>query len=397
MDRLRTLDERRIRHNELHMASERAQIAEQRLAAARARRPWVLAALLALVAGLGVSTSLYFRAVSERNRANRETAVASTMNRFLANDLLGRSDPFHSGKSEETLVDAVKQASPTIDRQFRDAPEIAARLHHSIARALDNRSDFPGARPEYDRAAALYLLAGGPLSQDAIIVGLQRAAMEARDLSDRRVGGCPLHARGTGIAPQEHRTATGKHGRVARVGARHDRVDRQRRQDGGLPVQLASDRAQKLELFDASARLTLKQRLAFAYIRLGDGAKAERFFRELIAAFSATDGPASASVLRVRLNLAQAFMIQGKNQEAIQETSSLYPLYVAKLGETHEAHPAVVIDCAQCEGAAGLWDDAMHDDMTVYQLAVRKQGPLVLLRHRLAVRCRPGAMPRRTL
>jgi tetratricopeptide (TPR) repeat protein len=139
--------------------------------------------------------------------------------------------------------------------------------------------------------------------------------------------------------------------------------------------QAASDRAQTLPSFDESARLTLKQRLAFCYIRLGEGAKAERLFRELIAAFSETDGPDSANVLRVRLNLAQAFMIQGKNKEAVQETSSLYPLYVAKLGETHELTMQLLSTRAQCEGALGLWDDAIRDDMAVYQRAVAKQGP----------------------
>jgi hypothetical protein len=139
--------------------------------------------------------------------------------------------------------------------------------------------------------------------------------------------------------------------------------------------QLASDKAQALATFDESARLTLKQRLAFSYIRLGDGVKAERLFRELIAGFTQTDGPESASVLRVRLNLAQAFMIQGKNQEAIAEASALYPHYVARLGESHELTMQLLTTRAQCEGAIGLWDDAIRDDLNVYNLAVRKQGP----------------------
>jgi ATP/maltotriose-dependent transcriptional regulator MalT len=139
--------------------------------------------------------------------------------------------------------------------------------------------------------------------------------------------------------------------------------------------QLASDKAQGIASFDESARLTLKQRLAFASIRSGDGAKAEKLFRELIAAFTQTDGPESASVLRVRLNLAQAYMIQNKNQDAIRETGSLYPLYAAKLGETHELTLQLLSTKAQCEGALGLWDDAVRDDLKVHELAVGKQGP----------------------
>jgi hypothetical protein len=376
VDRLKTIEQRRIRRNELERAEQRAQSAERRLMAARARRPWILAAGLVLVAGLGVSFGLYRKTVIERDRANRETAIASRMNQFLANDLLGRSDPFRGAGAQETLVEAVKQASPDIDRQFGNAPEIAARLHHSIARALDNRSEFPGARPEYDRAAALYLRTDGPLSQDAIIARLQRAGMEARTY---QAGG--LAAARSILKEQEALLAriprpreevavwlASARGMIALIA-----------NDAKMAVeqfQAAWDQAQRLESFDPSARLTLKQRMAFANIRLGEGARAERLFRELIAAFSATDGAESAAVLRVRLNLAQAFMIQGKNKEAVAETTSLYPLYVAKLGETHELTMQLLSTRAQCEGAAGLWDDAIRDDMKVYKEAVGKQGPL---------------------
>ncbi len=77
-------------------------------------------------------------------------------------------------------MDAIKQASPGIDRQFKDEPLVAARLHQTIARALDNRTDYPDARQEYDRAAALFKQVDGDLSQDAIVVQLQRVTLEAR-------------------------------------------------------------------------------------------------------------------------------------------------------------------------------------------------------------------------
>lgn len=314
------------------------------------------------------------------------------------NCLLGCSDPFHSGKSEESLSDAVKQASPSIDRQFHDEPEVAARLHQTIAKALDNRTDFPDARREYDRAAALFMQSEGPLSQDAIVVQLQRAAMEARTYQKDSV---PL-ARSI-VAKQEPL--------IAKIPRRRD----------DLPVWLASargmialidndaktaaaqfqtayDGASKLLAFDESARLTLKQRLAFASIRLGDGATAERLFRELIAAFSQTNGPDSPSVLRVRLNLAQAFMIEKKNREAIDEANRIYPQYVARLGENHELTMQLLATRAQCEGSLGLWDGAIRDDLVIYNLAIRKQGPtsffaVATLTDAALAQCRAGHYP----
>ena len=138
----------------------------------------------------------------------------------------------------------------------------------------------------------------------------------------------------------------------------------------------AVDRAEALPTFDESARLTFKQRLGFSYIRLGNGAKAEQLFRELIADFTRVTGPESPNVLRVRLNLAQAFMIQNKHADTIREANAIYPEFVSRLGPDHELTMQLLTTRAQSEGSLGLWNDAIRDDLAIYNLAVRKQGPL---------------------
>src|SRR5579863_2063680 len=375
VDRLLTLDQRRIKRNELEAATLRAQVAERELAAARARQPWIVLAVIALATGLGVSFALYRQATRQRDIANRQTAIASSVSRFLADDLLGRSNPFVSGTSNESLMEAIKQASPGIDRKFKDEPLVAARLHQTIARALDNRTDYPDARQEYDRAAALFKQVDGELSQDAIIVQLQRTTLEARSYES---GSLPL---AKSILEQQKAL-------IARLP--HPRPD--------LPVWLSSaqgmigliennaksaaenfqaavDKAEVLPEFDESARLTFKQRLGFSYIRLGEGAKAEQTFRDLIVAFTRVAGPDSPNVLRVRLNLAQAFMIQNKHAEAIQEANAMYPEFISRLGPDHELTMQLLATRAQSEGSLELWDDAIRDDLAIHEMAVRKQGP----------------------
>jgi eukaryotic-like serine/threonine-protein kinase len=375
-DRLETIEERRIRRTELESANIRAATAERKLAEARARRPWLVLALVALAAGLATSFTMYRKAAQERDHAAKQTAIADSINQFLSNDLLGRSNPFLSGKSSESLVDAIEQASPAIDRQFTDEPLIAARLHQTIARALDNRTNYPAARQEYDRAAALFTQTEGELSQDAIVVQLQRVTLEARSYEKES-----LALAKSILAKQEEL--------IKRL--QHPRSD--------LPVWLASARgmidlidnnakgaaknfgeavaaADVLPMFDESARLTFKQRLAFSYIRLGDGAKAEQLFRELILAFTHVAGPESPNVLRVRLNLAQAYMIQNKHHEAIQEANAIYPQFISRLGPDHELTMQLLTTRAQSEGSLGIWNDAIRDDMAIYNLAVKKQGPL---------------------
>src|ERR1700678_2964252 len=376
VERLLTLDQRRIRGDELEAAKFRAQVAERKLSEARARRPWVVLAVIALALGLGFSFKLYRRAAHERDIANRQTKIASSISRFLSDDLLGRSNPFASSQSTESLMDAIKQASPSIDRQFQDEPLIAARLHQTIARALDNRTDYPDARQEYDRAAALFKQMDGELSPDAIIVPLQRTTLETRSYES---GSLPLAK--SILGQQEALIAKLTHprpdlpvwlysarGMVALIG--------NNAKSAAENFQAAVEKADVLPEFDESARLTFKQRLAFSYIRLGEGAKAEQLFRELIAAFTRVAGPDSPHVLRVRLNLAQALMIQNKHAEAIKEANAIYPEFVSRLGPDHELTMQLLATRAQSEASLELWDDAIRDDLAIYDLAIRKQGPL---------------------
>jgi serine/threonine protein kinase len=336
----------------------------------------VAAAAVAFAAIIALVVFFVLRLKAERDNANRQTEIAASINQFLSDDLLGRSNPLQSGKASESLVDAVVQASPNIDRQFQREPQVAARLHQTIARSLDSRTDYPVARHEYERAAALFNQIDGPLSQDAIIVQLQRAGMEARSYE---TGSLPLAkkilADQEALLPKisQPRADLGvwlssARGMIALIG-----------NDAKSAVQnfqAAQDAAQKLPSFDERARLEMKQRLAFAYIRYGDPAKAEQISRELIAEYSNVSGADSPNALRVRLNLTQALMNESKFADAVQEADRIYPAFVKMLGEDHELSMQLLATRAQCEASLGNWDDAIRDDMTIYRIAVQKQGPL---------------------
>ena len=336
----------------------------------------VTVAALAFTAVVALVIFFVLRLKTERDNANRQTAIAASINQFLSDDLLGRSNPVQSGKASESLLEAVVQASPNIDRQFQREPQIAARLHQTIARSLDSRTDYPIARSEYERAAALFNQIDGPLSQDAIIVQLQRASMEARTYE---AGSLPKakkilsdqEALLTNIAKPRDDLAvwlSSARGMIALIG-----------NDAKSAVQnfqVAQDAALKIPTFDQRTLLDLKQRLVFAYIRFGDPAKAEQLARELIAEYSRVAGPESPNVLRVRLNLAQALMNESKFADSVQEANKIYPLFVSMLGEDHELTMQLLATRAQSEGSLEDWDDSIRDDLTIYRIASQKQGPL---------------------
>jgi len=152
--------------------------------------------------------------------------------------------------------------------------------------------------------------------------------------------------------------------------------DVRERRAGDIRVHAAVEKSAALPEFDETARLTFKQRLAFSYIRLGEGAKAEQLFRELIDAFTRVAGADSPHVLRVRMNLAQAFMIQSKHEDVVKETTAIYPDFVSRLGPDHELTLQLLSTRAQSEASLGRFDDAVRDDLTAHDLAIHKQGPL---------------------
>jgi eukaryotic-like serine/threonine-protein kinase len=336
----------------------------------------VTATALAFAAVVALVIFFVLRLTRERDNADRQTAIADSINQFLSNDLLGRSNPLQSGKASETLVDAVVQASANIDRQFQREPQVAARLHQTIARSLDSRTDYPVARREYDRAAALFNQIDGPLSQDAVIVQLQRASMEARTYE-------------AGSLPAAKKILSDQEALLTKIARPRDDLNVWLLSARGMIAligndaksavqnfQAAIDAAQKLPAFDQRTRLDLKQRLVFAYVRSGDPAKAEQLARELIAEYSTVAGPESPNVLRVRLNLTQALMNESKFAEAVQEANKIYPAFVLMLGEDHELTMQLLATRAQSEGSLGNWDDTIRDDLTIYRIASQKQGPL---------------------
>jgi hypothetical protein len=329
-------------------------------------------------------------------QARRDRDVAQQVSGFLANDLLARSSPFRSGKPDESLLAAVKAAAPAIDRRFAGEPAVAAQLHQTIARALDRRSDWPDARVEYGRAFALWKAAAGPDSTPARVVRLQTAMMEARSYEagslarakaimaeqgpaiDAMKPASPAlavwlaSARGmAALLGDDAKAAAGQFGRASKVADAHP------------------------ELFDEGERLTFLQRLAFAHIRLGDGAGAAAMFRRLADGYARLEGADGPDVLMVRMNLIQALMIQARHAEAVEEADRLYPRMRAVFGSEHEMTLQLLSTRAQSEGALERWDGAIADTALVHAVAVRKQGEgsffaLASLTDGATAKCRAG-------
>jgi hypothetical protein len=375
-ERLSSLELRRSTREEQMRAEVRALEAEQALRQSRARRPWMVTAVALLTVGLAASIALYIQAAHERNRANRQAAIAASINRFVAQDLLARSDPFRSGKSDETLVGAVKRAIPDIDRQFEKEPEVAARLHDTIATALARRDESKDAILEYQRAAVLFVHASGRTSPDAVVSQLQSAIVETRSFQPDAM------ARARKILEEQEEIVHASkdpradlpvwlaivRGTIALIGNDAKVAAEQ--------FQMAVDRAQSQKNFDTARLLTTKHALAAALLHLGEAARCEQLAREVLDSYTRIYGKDSPPTLQVRLLLAQALLTQHKHEEVVRQTTDIYPLFVAALGQEHQLTMQVLLTRESAESSLERWDAATQDSLKVHETAVRKLGAL---------------------
>lgn len=374
-ERLASLEVRRTQRRELQLMETRAAQVEKRLAKAKARRPWMLAAAAALVLGSALSLLLFRNAVRERDRANRQAALVSATNRFLADDLLAEADPLKAREAGRSFIDAVKDAAPHIDAQFQSEPIVAANLHAAVARALDSRFDVPGAVGQYSRARALFIKGEGPQSQNAVASSLRAVSLEARS----NQAGAAVQAK-TLLADAERAYSKIENPRPeVSMLLFYARGFVAIRQSNALAAVQNLTTALKYANADPGIEkrqsLLIERALAFSEIHAGKPADAETRLRRVIEGFLQLEGPDSPYAAETRMSLGQAFLSEHKFPEAVRETTQVYPVLLQELGEYHEMTLQILATRAAAEGGLRHWDDAIRDDLLVYSRSLHKHTP----------------------
>jgi len=372
-DRLDRLGERRARAGADAAAAARLEELARLDARRRARRPWIYTAAAAVALGIAGTGVAAYVAVQQRDEARRHEAVARASYDFLANDLLGRADPYHAVAADETIAAASRRASGEIDRRFSDAPLIAAGLHHSLARAFDQRTDLAAAREEYRKADRDFVQAGRAGDRDREVMLSHWAQLEALSGDPARL---PVARRlltaarslGDGKDDEAGVWFASAEGAIALAG--EDVKSAQ------AAFRKAADLAERLpEAFDQRQRLNLKQRVAFTYIRLGDGAAAEAMLRPLLAAFTQLEGADHPDTLNIRLNLVQALLIAHRHTEVVAEADKLLPLMEKRLGSDHRRTLQLLAVRGQSLGTLGRYDEAARDGERVWRTTAAREGP----------------------
>jgi serine/threonine protein kinase/DNA-binding winged helix-turn-helix (wHTH) protein len=153
--RLRSLDLRRRQLLSERDARAKAERARHLLERARAWRLGLTVAFAALVVGLTVSTTLYYKA----RTAQEHTAIAAAQSRavteFLSKDVFSPVSSGNESVKNMTVLSLLTRAGNEIDLRFIRQPEIASQLHYVIGRSFNAFNEYPLSVRHFKRAMEL--------------------------------------------------------------------------------------------------------------------------------------------------------------------------------------------------------------------------------------------------
>ncbi len=167
--RLRTRVARRLAAQRERECAERARAERIALERTRAQRPFLIALAGVLAVGVATIAGLYAAALDARNEARRELERANALNRFLDDDLIGRSNPLVLAKGKDaSLKDMLLVARERAARRFASEPRTEATIRASLATLLNMIELMPEAEADARRALDLFERAEGADSLDAL-------------------------------------------------------------------------------------------------------------------------------------------------------------------------------------------------------------------------------------
>jgi serine/threonine protein kinase len=153
--RLRALDARRRILAAEREAKLKAERTRRLLDRAKARRFGLMVALVVLLIGTAVSTTLYIREREAQKRTALAAAQSQAVKEFLSQDVFAPVSSDTYSVKGMTAFELVRRAGDEIDRRFANQPAVASELHFVIGRSFEAFLDPALAVAHFKRAMEL--------------------------------------------------------------------------------------------------------------------------------------------------------------------------------------------------------------------------------------------------
>ncbi|MEJ0047996.1 MAG: tetratricopeptide repeat protein [Rhodospirillales bacterium] len=351
--RLRTLPARRAAQARAEAAAAEATRTRRALELARARRTPLLALLVVLLAGFGVTTALYVRADRASNSARQAAARAEAVTGFLTEDLFSAANPLLAADPNVPIKQVLAAAAADLNRRFPSSSLDRAAIEAAIGGAYAGLADADHAQPLLRAALATRraILGDGDPQTQAVRLAMADLAERTGNLDGLRASGQAV------LAAHPAEAETELHGRYAIVIA------------DCLSYENDSVCVTKLRPFLAETRtrlgprhpLTLRVQDMLAY-QLSQGQhfdEAVRLARETVALTQAAFGPDHLLVQDRRLHLGEVLIEAGHADEAVVILQDVRRRLLAMSGTETDMTTRVATQLGRAYGAAKRYDEGL--------------------------------------
>ena len=394
-DLLRHLDERRVRREQAQAAAQRAAQVERALQRAKARQPWMIAALVTLVIGLGAGIWQYRDERAARLRAEKEAARAEAINQFLNDDLLGAADPSGPyGEHNPRMQDVLERAATRLDSRFPNEPSTKASIELALGSAYFGLSDYAKAHRFRQQAVDLLTSANGPTDPTTLKAEYQLALTFTAEGQ--------FHAAGA-LLDRADRAAGSQRGATTQLAyqahwARATYYKLKNDAENALAEYETTDRLrQALDPTNLAYLFRVRDGLSWCYLRLGRNAEAESVLRGMMGNAYSPQVVGPVYWAQARLDYGAA-LISLKQFDAAEHTylSALNRIRES-LGADHYFAGITLNELGELYVRQGRWNRAAESYRQAYEIMRRRtgdngQGTLIALANLGIVQFRTGRL-----
>ncbi|TAJ54683.1 MAG: tetratricopeptide repeat protein [Nevskiaceae bacterium] len=327
--RLRHLAPRRRLRAEQRRAQTEAAELRSALDRAQQRRRLLRVALGLLLLGLGFSSWGFWRARAEAQRAETAAAEARAAVQFLAEDVLGATDPFGGGRPKLSIKNLLDEATPRLAQRLADYPATRAEMGLALGRAYEGLGDWKQAQRRLETALAeseAALGAEAPLSLSIAERLAYLAMLQSRYDDSQRLYQRIYQLRRASLGETHIDTLS------ARDGLAWLEYER------GHFAQAANAYEALVGAYrgvDALALTSGQWSLADCYLELNRLTDAESLLRTVIAETSRLQGAEHPRTRWQQISLGDALMSQGRWDEAQRQFDQAYEGLVKTVGDLH--------------------------------------------------------------
>ncbi len=343
-ERLQTLDARHAQLQLAHARQARQETTQRALERTRARRPWLIALVLSMSLGLLASLWFFRLSIHSRDEALRQFDIAQAANDFLNNDLIATANPNLGGSDNVTVLEAVRKARDKIDGRFAGSPQVAIALHQAIGNTYRTLGDYAAAEVEFRRAEAVAEAASGPDAD--VSIGNDLLLAQTLAYENRYADAQAILDRIEGIAAHRSFTDPMIAIRLWDVRALFDRHNTNllaaARDSDQILRALTELKASHPGIYESNSQSIFLTRLHVVqdFEDAGRRREAESIERALIDDVSAQRGITDPLAIRVRQQLVETLMQEGR----LDEAGALLPALVHDAGQTLGGTNRIVVE-----------------------------------------------------